>query len=146
MYIVLYKGECLKMILLIDVEMISILVMVSLKTCLVLLPPCLVLLPKKVGYVPKRNLLRPQNNIIFCIFTDARVDSWLLMSSPWPTLWLTVGYLIVCHVGPKIMENKKPWDLRGFIIGYNFCLVLVSGYMFLEASVLNVLYNICNFI
>ena len=32
------------------------------------------------------------------------------------------------------MENRKPWDLKAFIVIYNFCLVLLSAYMFIEVS------------
>lgn len=71
-------------------------------------------------------------NIVFDV--DGRLEDWLLMSSPWPTIAMTIAYLIICKVGPKFMENRKPWQLRGFIVIYNFCLVLLSAYMFIEVS------------
>lgn len=71
---------------------------------------------------------------LLVILSDSRVDNWLFMSSPWPTLTLTALYLLICYTGPKLMENRKPWDLKAFIVIYNFCLVLLSAYMFIEVS------------
>jgi len=54
------------------------------------------------------------------------------MSSIWPTITLISIYLAVCCIGPKFMETRKPWNLKYFIIVYNFCMVLVSLYMTIE--------------
>jgi len=32
------------------------------------------------------------------------------------------------------MANRKPWDLKGFIIAYNLALTLLSVYMVIEVS------------
>lgn len=64
--------------------------------------------------------------------TDPRVEDWLLMQSPFPSLLLCVGYLVMCFVGPRIMATRKPFELKPILILYNFMMVLLSGYMFYE--------------
>lgn len=62
--------------------------------------------------------------------SDPRVKDWLFMSSVWPTVYLTLFYVVgVCGVGPKLMENRKPLDLRSFMVVYNFAMVVLSIYM-----------------
>jgi len=55
---------------------------------------------------------------------DPRVGNWLLMTSPWPTVFITLGYLFVVAKGPHFMENRKPFELTPLILGYN---ALVTG-------------------
>uniref|UniRef100_T1KHB3 Elongation of very long chain fatty acids protein n=2 Tax=Tetranychus urticae TaxID=32264 RepID=T1KHB3_TETUR len=64
---------------------------------------------------------------------DQRVSDWPLMSSPFPTLTMTAGYLYFVKIaGPRWMKDRQPFDLRNFMIIYNFALVLASGIMFIE--------------
>lgn len=64
---------------------------------------------------------------------DHRVDGWFLMDSPLPTLILTIGYaVLVEYVLPKYMEHRKPFCLRRFMLAYNFAMVALSGYIFME--------------
>ena len=44
--------------------------------------------------------------------SDPRVKNWLFMDSVWPTVYLTLAYLTLCQLGPKIMEKRKPFDLK----------------------------------
>jgi len=66
--------------------------------------------------------------------TDPRTAQWPLMQTPWPTVALCIGYFAMCWVGPSLMEKRKPFELRPILIVYNFALVLLSVYMFLEVS------------
>ncbi|XP_044513659.1 elongation of very long chain fatty acids protein 7 [Gracilinanus agilis] len=64
---------------------------------------------------------------------DPRVGDWPLMSSPLPqTLILGVYIYFVTSLGPKLMENRKPFDLKKLMVTYNFLIVLFSLYMFYE--------------
>lgn len=66
---------------------------------------------------------------------DRRMDGWPLMDSPLPTMAICATYvLIVKVVGPKLMENRKPMEIRGFLIVYNFLQVLLSAYIFFSVS------------
>ena len=70
---------------------------------------------------------------------DPRVEDWLLMSSPLPqTIILGLYVYFVTSLGPKLMENRKPFELKKAMITYNFSIVLFSVYMCYEASVFSI--------
>jgi len=56
------------------------------------------------------------------------------MQIPWPTVALCIGYFAMYWVWPSLMEKQKAFELRPILIVYNFSLVLLSVYMFLEVS------------
>ncbi|XP_071445038.1 very long chain fatty acid elongase AAEL008004-like isoform X3 [Hetaerina americana] len=64
---------------------------------------------------------------------DPRVKGWFLMSSPLPTLIICLTYVYLVKVlGPRIMGNRKPLELRRVLIGYNFFQVIFSSWLFYE--------------
>ncbi|KAF2879952.1 hypothetical protein ILUMI_26221 [Ignelater luminosus] len=66
--------------------------------------------------------------------SDPRVNDWLLMSSPFPTLFMCLSYAYsVKVIGPKFMENRKPFNLKKVLIVYNLAQVLFSTYLFYES-------------
>ncbi|XP_033211342.1 elongation of very long chain fatty acids protein AAEL008004-like [Belonocnema kinseyi] len=68
--------------------------------------------------------------------SDPRVKDWFLMSSPFPTLIICLSYAyFVKRLGPKLMENRKPFELRKTMICYNACQVIFSSWLFYEALV-----------
>ena len=68
-------------------------------------------------------------------FSDPRVNDWFLMSSPFPTLCMCLSYAYIVKVlGPKLMENRKPFDLKYILIFYNLVQVIFSLYLFHEVS------------
>lgn len=57
------------------------------------------------------------------------------MSSPLPqTIIIAIYIYFVTSLGPRIMENRKPLDLKGVLILYNFSIVALSVYMIYEVS------------
>ena len=56
------------------------------------------------------------------------------MSFDW-VFGITVGYLLMVLLGPRIMANRQAWTLRPVMITYNFLMTLVNLWMFLEASI-----------
>ena len=70
------------------------------------------------------------------MFTDPRTKDWfVLFGSPVPVWIITAIYVIgVTYVGPKFMENRKPYSLQTFMIIYNIGLVFGSLYLFLEVT------------
>ena len=53
--------------------------------------------------------------------SDPRVKDWLFMDSVWPTVYLTLTYLfLICGLGPKIMEKRKPFVLKEFMVGFEW--------------------------
>lgn len=57
-----------------------------------------------------------------------------MMSSPWPSLVICVAYFVFVKMGPTIMANREPFELKKVLIVYNFCMVLLSTYCFVEVS------------
>ncbi|GFS97158.1 elongation of very long chain fatty acids protein AAEL008004 [Trichonephila clavipes] len=75
--------------------------------------------------------------LLFFNSPDARVATWPLMDSPMKTVALVIAYLIFVKVlGPALMKNRKPFDLRLAMIVYNFSQVAVSSWIFLNVSIL----------
>jgi len=68
--------------------------------------------------------------------SDPRVNDWPLMSSPFPTLAICLTYAyVVKRLGPKLMENRKPFELKNPIIVYNLFQVIFSTWLFYESCV-----------
>lgn len=66
--------------------------------------------------------------------SDPRVKDWFLMSSPFPTLLICLSYAYSMKVlGPKLMENRKPFELKKIIIVYNALQVIFSTWIFYES-------------
>ncbi|KAL9897728.1 ELOVL fatty acid elongase 7 isoform 1-T2 [Glossina fuscipes fuscipes] len=66
---------------------------------------------------------------------DPRTKDYPLMSSPFPTIAICLSYAYFVKVlGPKLMENRKPFQLRTVLVVYNFAQVLFSAWLFYEAS------------
>lgn len=66
---------------------------------------------------------------------DRRTDTWFLMSSPLPQTIVIAAYIyFVTSLGPRMMQNRKAFDLKGVLIVYNFGVVALSLYMCYEVS------------
>ncbi|XP_043282339.1 elongation of very long chain fatty acids protein AAEL008004-like isoform X1 [Venturia canescens] len=66
---------------------------------------------------------------------DPRTSHWFLISSPFPTLFICLAYVYVVKVlGPKLMENRKPFQLREVLIAYNLFQVMFSAWIFWELA------------
>uniref|UniRef100_A0A6G1S7P6 Elongation of very long chain fatty acids protein n=1 Tax=Aceria tosichella TaxID=561515 RepID=A0A6G1S7P6_9ACAR len=57
---------------------------------------------------------------------DPRVESWPMMSSPFPTLGLFFLYLIVSNYGPGWMKARKPLELRWLLVFYNLYIAILN--------------------
>ncbi|KAJ8881786.1 hypothetical protein PR048_018272 [Dryococelus australis] len=67
------------------------------------------------------------------VLADPRVNQWSMMGSPIPTLAICLSYAYFAKVlGPRLMENKKPFDLRQVLIVYNFLQMVFSAWIFNE--------------
>lgn len=64
---------------------------------------------------------------------DPRVQDYYLMRGPLPTMMICLTYVfIVKYLGPKLMENRKPFHLKNTLIVYNVFQVILSSYLFYE--------------
>ncbi|CRK95430.1 CLUMA_CG008727, isoform B, partial [Clunio marinus] len=66
-------------------------------------------------------------------YGDPRTKDWPMMSSPFHTLGICLGYVYLVKVlGPKLMENRKPFQLKNTLIVYNLFQVIFSSWLFYE--------------
>jgi len=66
---------------------------------------------------------------------DPRVDNWLLMSSPWPTLaFCLFYYYLVRFAGPAFMKDRPAYDVQKLMFLYNFFQTLFSLWIFSRLS------------
>ncbi|XP_063820944.1 very long chain fatty acid elongase AAEL008004-like isoform X2 [Ostrinia nubilalis] len=73
-------------------------------------------------------------HVIMDKYGDPRTNPWFLMSSPFPTLIICLSYIyLVKVIGPRFMENRKPYELKNLLIAYNFIQVLFSTWLFYES-------------
>ena len=63
---------------------------------------------------------------------DPRVADWMWMQSPLPTLSLITLYLITVNIGPKIMKDREPFDMKPLLFVFNGLLVVFNFWMALE--------------
>lgn len=57
------------------------------------------------------------------------------MASPFPQTIIIAAYIyFVTNLGPKLMENRKPFELRQLMVIYNFGVVALSVYLTYEVS------------
>ena len=63
---------------------------------------------------------------------DPRTADWLFISTPWSALGLVCLYLMVVMVGPQVMKSREAFKINKLLVAFNFGLVLLSLYMFLE--------------
>ncbi len=65
---------------------------------------------------------------------DKRVENWPLMVTPWPTVVITLIYIIVVTVGPKILKGKT-FQIQGLVKVYNLFAVVLNAYIAYELYV-----------
>lgn len=66
--------------------------------------------------------------------SDQRVKNWFLMSSPFPTILICIFYILIVKIGPKLMRNRKAFELRKIILFYNFFQIIFNLYIFIEGG------------
>eukprot|EP01006_Ploeotia_vitrea_P066323 TRINITY_DN94751_c0_g1_i1.p1 TRINITY_DN94751_c0_g1~~TRINITY_DN94751_c0_g1_i1.p1 ORF type:complete len:299 (+),score=19.73 TRINITY_DN94751_c0_g1_i1:27-899(+) len=68
----------------------------------------------------------------FSYAADKRVEDWFLMRTPWPTLFITIFYLISVPLGCAYMRRRNAIVVPPIVLAlYNFLLVIYSLYLHL---------------
>ncbi|XP_025193398.1 elongation of very long chain fatty acids protein 4-like [Melanaphis sacchari] len=81
---------------------------------------------------------------------DKQIDSWMLMSTPWPILSILIVYLLfVLKIGPKMMENREPFKIKRIMMVYNilqamYNLFIVSKIIVAPGIYTYLIVNVCN--
>ena len=73
---------------------------------------------------------------IWRLHHDPRSAQWpFFEGGPWSTLAIVAAYLYFVRVlGPEFMKGRQPYSLTKVIFYYNLIMILLSGWMFVEAS------------
>ncbi|XP_032777536.2 LOW QUALITY PROTEIN: elongation of very long chain fatty acids protein AAEL008004 [Daphnia magna] len=62
---------------------------------------------------------------------DKRTDGLPLTESPLTSVLICLAYLLAAKIlGPKLMANRPPYDLRGALVTYNAFQIVFNGWMF----------------
>lgn len=66
--------------------------------------------------------------------SDPRTNDWPLIKSPVPGLMILATYLyFINSLGPRLMANRKPFNLEKTLIVYNLIQVIVSSWLVFES-------------
>ncbi|CRL00129.1 CLUMA_CG013409, isoform A [Clunio marinus] len=69
-------------------------------------------------------------------YSDPRTTNWFMMSSPLPTVAMSLTYICVVKIiAPRMMGNRKPYDAKGIQLCYNIIHLSINLYLFHEACV-----------
>ncbi|CAO1432089.1 unnamed protein product [Diamesa tonsa] len=76
--------------------------------------------------------------------TDPRTKGWFLVDSPVPTIIGVATYLFLVWIGPKIMKNRKPFQLNGILVPYNLLMAALNLFIVLRlgSAAINLKYNL----
>lgn len=66
---------------------------------------------------------------------DKRVQKWPLVDTPMQAIAILIFYSIFIYFGMKFMKNRQAFELRKFLLIYNFFQVIGSFYIFYEIIV-----------
>ncbi|RWS29409.1 Elongation of very long chain fatty acids protein-like protein [Leptotrombidium deliense] len=59
---------------------------------------------------------------------DPRLADWPLMKGPLPVITICFSYVyFVKYLGPQLMKDRSPFDIRRLMIAYNFFMVIISA-------------------
>jgi len=62
---------------------------------------------------------------------DQRMDGMLFMNSPWPVAAICLSYyVLVRFIGPAFMKDRPAYDVKKFMLAYNFFQTFFSFWIF----------------
>jgi elongation of very long chain fatty acids protein 7 len=65
-------------------------------------------------------------------YGDERTKHLFLMDQPLLILGICLFYVFLTRLGPRLMENRKPFELNRIITIYNFAQVILNAWLFRE--------------
>ncbi|KAL5243377.1 hypothetical protein ACI65C_010787 [Semiaphis heraclei] len=112
-------------------------------------------LKKKQSHISFLHVYHHVNMVITCFahlrfIKNKNVDSWMLMSTPWPVLSILIAYLLfVLKIGPKMMENREPFKIKRIMMAYNILQTIYNIFIVSEVFITPGLYtyllmNVCS--
>ncbi|KAJ7410097.1 elongation of very long chain fatty acids protein 1 isoform X1 [Willisornis vidua] len=102
----------------------------NLKSCMEHSAPCCCLFTQDTATTMEGIVTMYQD---FMKKADPRIADYPLMQSPFLVMGILLGYVyFVLSLGPRLMANRKPLNLKKFMVLYNFFLVGLSLYIVYE--------------
>uniref|UniRef100_A0A1A9ZAM9 Elongation of very long chain fatty acids protein n=1 Tax=Glossina pallidipes TaxID=7398 RepID=A0A1A9ZAM9_GLOPL len=69
---------------------------------------------------------------LICTSKDSRVHDWFFISSPLkPTILILAYMLIAVRIGPSLMKNRAPYNLKSTLRVYNIFQMIYNSYLFI---------------
>lgn len=69
------------------------------------------------------------------IIADDHMKEYPLVSSPIPVILIIVFYnYFISHLGPQLMKNRAPFQLKKLMIAYNAIQVMTNAYIIIVVS------------
>ncbi|XP_041358337.1 elongation of very long chain fatty acids protein 7-like [Gigantopelta aegis] len=59
---------------------------------------------------------------------DPRVADWFMMSTPLPSFIICFLYVVIVKLGPWLMRDRKPFEMKNVLLAYNLVMVIISAY------------------
>uniref|UniRef100_A0A182ILG8 Elongation of very long chain fatty acids protein n=1 Tax=Anopheles atroparvus TaxID=41427 RepID=A0A182ILG8_ANOAO len=66
---------------------------------------------------------------------DPRTKGWPMVDSAMPTFVCVCIYLFIVWIGPKIMRDRKPFELKTILVPYNLAIALLNLYICVQLFV-----------
>lgn len=63
---------------------------------------------------------------------DPRIGDYPLMDSMYPQMVLCFLYVIIVYAGMRFMKTRPPIEMRSLMVGYNFGMVALNGFIVAE--------------
>ncbi|KAJ0180137.1 hypothetical protein K1T71_004728 [Dendrolimus kikuchii] len=80
-------------------------------------------------------IIMDKYNDTFYTTADQRSLNWLFMGGPGPILAISISYLYFClSFGPRIMKNRRPFELKTAVMLYNIFQILLSIFLVYQGS------------
>lgn len=73
--------------------------------------------------------------------SDPRVKDWPLVENVWNPVVAVLFYVLIVIIGPRIMKNRPPFELKLVMSLYNLTAVVLSAYMFVKLLVCTIQAN-----
>ncbi len=68
---------------------------------------------------------------------DPRTKEWFLVDiSPFTFAFIMASYILLAKsIGPKLMKNREPMQLRGLMLTYNVVMILINAFFFVQVVI-----------
>lgn len=71
---------------------------------------------------------------------DQRMKSYPLLDSPLPILCILAAYMyFVLYLGPKIMKNREPFNIKNIIVVFNIIQIVTCSFIVFQVRYMQIM-------